>query len=74
MSAPDGSRPSARDPGPSFRTREQRLVVQTSASLQCGFCGQVFEIEIARIVGPQHFTTDCEVCCRPMEVTAATPP
>jgi hypothetical protein len=42
--------------------------METSASLQCPFCGQRFELEIDTTVASQRFTTDCEVCCRPFEV------
>jgi hypothetical protein len=38
--------------------------------IQCPYCGQVFEIVIDTSVARQRFTTDCEVCCRPLEVTA----
>jgi len=39
--------------------------------IQCPFCGQSFEIAVDTSVSGQRFTTDCEVCCRPMEVTVA---
>ena len=42
--------------------------MQTSESIQCPFCGQIFELEIDCSIRSQRFTTDCEVCCRPMEV------
>jgi len=35
---------------------------------QCPFCGQTFELEIDISAGSQTFVTDCEICCRPMEV------
>jgi hypothetical protein len=37
-------------------------------SIQCPFCAQTFELEIDISAGTQTFVTDCEVCCRPMEV------
>jgi hypothetical protein len=40
-------------------------------SIQCPFCGQTFELEIDISGGTQTFVTDCEVCCRPMEVRVA---
>ena len=39
-----------------------------TASVQCPFCGQSSELEIDQTAGDQSFVTDCEVCCRPMEV------
>lgn len=42
-------------------------MLQTEA-VQCPFCGQTFELEIDATAGTQTFVTDCEVCCRPMEV------
>ena len=38
--------------------------------IQCPFCGQMFEVVIDTSLPRQRFTTDCEVCCRPLEVTA----
>jgi hypothetical protein len=42
--------------------------VQTAESVQCPFCGQTFELEIDVSVREQAFVTDCEICCRPLEV------
>ena len=39
-------------------------------SIQCPFCGQASEAVIDTSVANQRFTTDCEVCCRPIEVHA----
>lgn len=36
--------------------------------VMCPFCGETFELGIDTSVESQRFTTDCEVCCRPMEV------
>jgi transposase-like protein len=38
--------------------------------IQCPFCGQTFEVVIDTSLASQRFTTDCEVCCRPLEVMA----
>jgi hypothetical protein len=38
-------------------------------TIQCPFCGQSFEIVADTSIARQRFTTDCEICCRPMEVT-----
>lgn len=48
--------------------------MQESATIQCPFCGQEFEVAIDTSQPSQRFTTDCEVCCRPMEVTAECEP
>ena len=40
------------------------------ADLQCPFCGQTLTVAIDPRLARQHFTTDCEVCCRPIEIHA----
>jgi hypothetical protein len=42
--------------------------MQISEDIQCPFCGQVSELDIDATIPSQRFTTDCDVCCRPMEV------
>lgn len=49
-------------------------LVEVSATIQCPFCGQAFEIALDTSVASQRFTTDCEICCRPFEVTAECEP
>jgi transcription elongation factor Elf1 len=44
------------------------------ARIQCPFCGQASEVAIDTSVPNQRFTTDCEVCCRPFEVTVTCEP
>jgi transcription elongation factor Elf1 len=39
------------------------------ATVQCPFCGQSFDVGVDTSIASQRFTTDCEVCCRPFEVT-----
>jgi hypothetical protein len=48
--------------------------VECSASIQCPFCGQKFDIVLDTNIASQRFTTDCEVCCRPIEVVADCEP
>jgi hypothetical protein len=48
--------------------------MQVSESIQCPFCGQTFELVIDTSVPAQRFTTDCEVCCRPFEVSVECEP
>ncbi|HZM05262.1 MAG TPA: CPXCG motif-containing cysteine-rich protein [Candidatus Saccharimonadales bacterium] len=45
--------------------------MQESQSIQCPFCGQEFEVLIDTSQPSQRFTTDCEICCRPMEICVA---
>jgi hypothetical protein len=40
------------------------------ATIQCPYCGQSFDVPVDTSIPNQRFTTDCEVCCRPFEVTA----
>jgi len=40
------------------------------ATIQCPYCGQSFDVAVDTSIPSQRFTTDCEVCCRPFEVTA----
>jgi hypothetical protein len=49
-------------------------LMEASAPIQCPYCGQTFELVIDTAIASQCFTTDCEVCCRPFEVTAECAP
>ena len=40
------------------------------ADIQCPFCGQTFEVVVDTGLAHQRFTTDCEICCRPLEIVA----
>jgi len=48
--------------------------VEVAETIQCPFCGQRFEIVVDTSMGTNRFTTDCEVCCRPMEIVAECEP
>ena len=48
--------------------------MEMSESVVCPFCGQSFEVVIDTSIKTQRFTTDCEVCCRPMEIMAECEP
>jgi hypothetical protein len=48
--------------------------MEVSENIQCPFCGQRFEIVVDTSMGTNRFTTDCEICCRPMEVVAECVP
>lgn len=43
-------------------------------TIQCPFCGQQFELVIDSSIASQTFTTDCEICCRPLEIAAECEP
>ena len=40
----------------------------------CPFCGQELELRVDASVASQHFTTDCEVCCRPLAIRVECEP
>jgi hypothetical protein len=48
--------------------------MEESAAVQCPFCGQRFDLVVDTSTAFQRFTTDCEVCCRPFEVTVECEP
>lgn len=41
-----------------------------TGSIVCPYCGQRLEVELDATISSQTFTTDCDVCCRAIEVTA----
>jgi hypothetical protein len=48
--------------------------MEVSETIQCPYCGQSFDLAIDTSTSQQRFTTDCEVCCRPLEVVADCEP
>ena len=48
--------------------------METVETIHCPFCGQAFETTIDTSVAFQRFTIDCEVCCRPMEISVECEP
>jgi hypothetical protein len=44
--------------------------VEEFTDIECPYCGQTCEVVIDTSLARQRFTTDCEVCCRPFEVSA----
>ena len=42
--------------------------------IQCPFCGQQFELVIDTSLAHATFTTDCEICCRPFQVSVECEP
>ncbi len=44
-------------------------VLDTSASVQCPYCGETCEIELDAGGGSvQQYVEDCQVCCQPWDV------
>ena len=54
--------------------KQAQVGVVEFSEFQCPFCGQRFEIVVDTSMGTNRFTTDCEVCCRPMEIVAECEP
>jgi cysteine-rich CPXCG protein len=48
--------------------------MEISETVQCPFCGQSFDVVIDTSISQQRFTTDCEVCCRPLEINVECEP
>ena len=44
--------------------------MEVTGTIQCPYCGQSFELVVDTSITKQRFTTDCEICCRPLEVFA----
>ena len=44
--------------------------MQDTATVDCPFCCGSMELVLDTNLASQRFITDCEVCCRPFEVTA----
>lgn len=55
-------------------TRAHGHLVEATETIRCPFCGEAFELVIDTSVPSQRFTTDCEICCRPFEVSAECEP
>ena len=44
------------------------------AEVPCPFCGEVFTISIDTMQGDCSTIEDCQVCCRPIQLTIACEP
>ncbi|MCI0745026.1 MAG: CPXCG motif-containing cysteine-rich protein [Verrucomicrobia subdivision 3 bacterium] len=43
-------------------------------AISCPFCGQTFQIPLDTTLPSQRFTADCEICCRPLEISIQCEP
>lgn len=48
--------------------------MEVQQAVQCPYCGQRFEITVDTLQASQRFITDCEICCRPLEVIVECEP
>lgn len=48
--------------------------MEETATVDCPYCGQSMEMVLDTSIPSQRFVTDCEICCRPFEVTAECEP
>ena len=39
--------------------------------IHCPYCGESFETVADLSAGSQHYTEDCAVCCKPIEIALA---
>ena len=37
--------------------------------ISCPYCGELISILVDPSIGEQNYIEDCQVCCRPIEVT-----
>lgn len=44
--------------------------MQSNARVDCPYCGQHFKIVVDCSAGSQEYIEDCEVCCKPIIITA----
>ncbi|MDE2090828.1 MAG: CPXCG motif-containing cysteine-rich protein [Gammaproteobacteria bacterium] len=42
-----------------------------AVGIQCPYCGETVEISVDCSVEHQRYIEDCQVCCRPMDITVA---
>jgi transcription elongation factor Elf1 len=41
----------------------------TEHDVSCPFCGERITVLVDASAGPQQYIEDCQVCCRPFQVT-----
>ena len=59
---------------PPARLSSEEDLVEVAATVLCPFCGQRFDIVIDTSESFQRLAIDCEVCCRPLEVSVECEP
>lgn len=42
-------------------------------SIQCPYCGESIDLFVDDSVDHQQYVEDCQVCCRPINVTVTVP-
>jgi len=57
-----------------FPARGVGFGMEVTQTVICPHCGQAFDLVIDTSEGFQRFDTDCEVCCRPLEVVVECEP
>ncbi len=45
------------------------MSLQDSALIDCPYCGETIELPIDTYAGDQDYIEDCQVCCKPINVT-----
>lgn len=40
-----------------------------TADIHCPYCGETIELLVDDSAGDQRYIEDCQVCCRPIEIT-----
>ena len=46
-------------------------MLESDQEINCPYCGEAFSIRVDQTGGRrQFFVTDCEVCCKPIEIEA----
>lgn len=48
--------------------------MEESCQVLCPYCGQCFELWVDTLQPEQRLTTDCEVCCRPLDLVIRCEP
>lgn len=48
--------------------------MEMTRSIRCPYCGQAFDLVIDTSGGYQRLDTDCEICCRPLQVVVECEP
>jgi len=59
---------------PVFEPSEGKGGVEAESfvSIQCPWCGERLDVRVDVTAGERSYIDDCEVCCRPMELTVET--